>query len=419
MPRSAEPRLDVYFREDLVGRLRLDERRRFVFQYERKWLDTQRAIPLSLSLPLRDQPFLDDAARPFFANLLPEAEIRKVIARRLRISEENDFALLKAIGGECAGAVSVFPVGTRPLGEEGYRDLSDEELNKIVAELPRKPLLTGEKGIRLSLAGAQNKLPVYAEGDRIFVPTGNAPTTHILKPPIPGFEETVENEAFCMMLAERIGLSVPKVSLRRGREMLYLVERFDRIRDVTGKVLRLHQEDFCQALGILPEEKYESEGGPSLSRCFALLKERSASPAADQRALILWVVFNQVIGNADAHAKNLAILYSPAGPRLAPFYDLLCTRVYSDLSDRLAMRIGGENRPAWIQPRHWERFSADVGIKPGLIRRIVEEMSEKMAPAADSLAKDFASAYGETMVVEKIVRSIKKFTSRQKIQSGK
>lgn len=418
MPRRAEPQLDVYFREDLVGRLRLDEGRRFIFQYQTKWLDTPGAIPLSLSLPLREQPFIEDAARPFFANLLPEAEIRKAIARRLRISEENDFALLKAIGGECAGAVSIFPEGTRPLEEKGYREISDEELDRIIAELRRKPLLAGDKGIRLSLAGAQNKLPVYIEGDRIFIPTGSAPTTHILKPPIPGFEQTVENEAFCMMMAERMGLSVPRVSLRRGREMLYLVERYDRIRDVTGKVLRLHQEDFCQALGILPEEKYESEGGPSLSRCFALLKERSASPAADHRALILWAVFNQLIGNADAHAKNLAILYSPAGPRLAPFYDLLCTRVYSDLSDRLAMRIGGENRPAWIQPRHWERFSVDVGIKPGLIRRIVDEMSEKMAPAADSLAEEFESTYGETMIVEKILRSMKKFTSRQKIQES-
>jgi serine/threonine-protein kinase HipA len=417
MPKSVpEPRLDVYLRDDLVGRLWLDERRRFVFQYERKWLETHGATPLSLSLPLREQPFLDDAARPFFSNLLPEAEIRRVIARRLRISEKNDFALLKAIGGECAGAVSIFPEGVRPSEKEGYRELSDEELSRMVAELPRKPMLAGERGIRLSLAGAQNKLPAYMEGDRISIPTGNAPTTHILKPPIPGFEETVENEAFCMMLAERMGLSVPKVSLRRGRDMLYLVERYDRIRDVTGKVIRLHQEDFCQALGILPEEKYEREGGPSLSRCFALLKERSASPAADQRALILWVVFNRLIGNADAHAKNLAILYTSAGPRLAPFYDLLCTRVYPDLSDRLAMRIGGENRPTWIQPRHWERFSADVGIKAGLIRRIVDEMSEKVVPAADSLGQDFTSAYGGTTIVGKIIRLIKKSAAGRKIK---
>jgi serine/threonine-protein kinase HipA len=417
MPKSVpEPRLDVYLRDDLVGRLWLDERRRFVFQYEEKWLEMHGAMPLSLSLPLRGQSFLDDVARPFFSNLLPEAEIRRVIARRLRISEKNDFALLKAIGGECAGAVSIFPEGVRPSEKEGYRELSDEALSRIVAELPRKPMLAGESGIRLSLAGAQNKLPVYMEGDQISIPTGNAPTTHILKPPIPGFEETVENEAFCMMLAERMGLSMPKVSLQRGRDVIYFVERFDRIRDVTGKVVRLHQEDFCQALGILPEEKYESEGGPSLSRCFALLKERSVSPAADQRALILWVVFNRLIGNADAHAKNLAILYTSVGPRLAPFYDLLCTRVYSDLSDRLAMRIGGENRPTWIQPRHWERFSADVGIKAGLIRRIVDEMSEKVVPAADSLAQDFTSAYGVTRIVGKIVRLIKKSAAGRKIK---
>jgi len=408
--KGQESGLAVYFRDDPVGRLRLDERNRFVFQYDRAWLQKEGAIPLSLSLPLGEQPYEDDKARPFFANLLPEAEIRKIIARLFRISEKNDFGLLREIGGECAGAVSVLPEGVRSSVKGGYREVNEAQLHKIIVELPRRPLLAGDKGIRLSLAGAQHKLPVYIEEDRIFLPTGNAPSSHILKPPISGFEGTVENEAFCMMLAARMGLSMPKAVIRHGLDTLYLVERYDRMRDEEGKVLRLHQEDFCQALGMLPEHKYESEGGPPLARCFALLKDKSVSPAADRRMLILWLVFNWLIGNADGHAKNLAILYTIRGPRLAPFYDIMCTRVYPDLADRLAMRIGGENRPRWIQRRHLDRLGNDVGIKPRLIQRIVDEMSERMAPAADAVAEDFVNAYGDCTIVGKIVDLIRKLT---------
>lgn len=405
-------RLDVYLGAQLVGRLWLDERRRFVFQYDAEWQAHQGAIPLSLSLPLQEKPYVDDAARPFFSNLLPEAEIRNMIARRLGISEKNDFALLKEIGGECAGAVSLLPEGSFRYVKPGYREINEEELHKVVTELPRKPLLAGEKGIRLSLAGAQNKLPVYMEGDRIFLSTGNAPSTHIIKPPIAGLKGTVENEAFCMMLAARIGLSVPNVTLRLGMDRLYIVERYDRERDHEDKVRRLHQEDFCQALGILPEQKYEAEGGPSLARCFSLLREKSTRPAADRKALLIWVVFNLLIGNADAHAKNLAIFYSKGGSGLAPFYDLMCTRVYPDLTDRLAMRIGSESRPNWIQPRHWERLSEEVGIKARLIHRIVGEISQDIIPIADSVARDFMDTYGYTAIVEKIVHFIGKMAER-------
>ena len=407
-----EGRLNVFFRDHLVGRLWLDERRRFVFEYDAGWLGQKGAIPLSLSLPIRREPYIDDSARPFFANLLPESEIRKVIARQLRISEENDFAILREIGGECAGAVSVFPEDSFPRENPGYREIDEEELHRIIAELPRRPFLVGEKGVRLSLAGAQNKLPIYMEGNRIFIATGNAPSTHILKPPIQGLAETVENEAFGMMLASRMGLSVPKATIRPGRDRLYIVERFDREREKDGKILRLHQEDFCQALGVLPDQKYESEGGPSLARCFGLLKERSTSPAADQKALLSWVIFNFLIGNADAHPKNLAILYTARGPRLASFYDLICTQVYPDLADRMAMRIGGENRPDWMQSRHWERFSAEINIKPRLILQTLREMAQRILLQADALAKFFNDDFGPSAIVGKILDGLKNQASR-------
>jgi len=401
--------LDVHFRDKLAGCLWLDERRRFVFQYDDGWLKSSGVFPLSLSLPLRQESFTDDAARPFFANLLPEGEVRELIARQFRLSEQNVFALLEKIGGECAGAVSILPRGAKPVDRSGYRELDEEGLHKVLAELPNRPLLAGEKGIRLSLAGAQNKLPVFIDDkQKIHIATGNSPSTHILKPPIPRIEESVENEAFCMTLAWRMGLPVARVLIRKNRDTILVVSRYDREQKGDGTVFRLHQEDFCQALGILPEQKYESEGGPSLERCFALLKEHSIRPAADQRAMLGWVIFNVLVGNADGHAKNLSILFTDKGPRLAPFYDLICTQVYPDLTEKTAMRIGGENRPPWIERRHWVRFGDSVAIKSSLVLKTLRDMSTALMPTAQTLSIDFTNSYGPCPIVEKILVVMRK-----------
>jgi len=381
--------LDVYLREQKIGRLRLDEKRRFVFQYNAVWINRQDAVPLSLRLPLRAEPYPDDLARPFLSNLLPEGEIKRVIARRLQISENNDFAMLKSIGGECAGAVSMLPSGQTPTVKPGYRELKEEELHRVIIDLPRRPLMAGEEGMRLSLAGAQNKLPIYMEGHRIFIASGNAPSSHVLKPPIKDLEDTVGNEAFCMSLAQSIGLAAPMGVIRHGLDRLFIITRSDRSRDRDGRLVRLHQEDFCQALGFLPEHKYESEGGPALPQCFGLLQEKSIRPAADRMALLRWTIFNFLIGNADAHGKNLAMLFTDRGPCLAPFYDLICTQVYPDLTEKQAMKIGGENRPPWIQRKHWERLGKTVGIKPGFVLKTLQDMATSVMPSAQKLADDF------------------------------
>jgi serine/threonine-protein kinase HipA len=281
-------------------------------------------------------------------------------------------------------------------------------LHRIITELPRRPLLAGEKGIRLSLAGAQNKLPVYMEGDKVFIAGGNSPSTHIIKPPIPGFEGTVENEAFCMTLAGRVGLSVPAVFIRKQLDTLLVVERYDRKKDPSGVILRLHQEDFCQALGILPDQKYESEGGPKLSQCFLLLRDYSTRPAADQRSLLSWVIFNALIGNADAHAKNLAMLYAEKGPRLAPFYDLLCTQVYPDLAEKYAMKIGGENRPDWLQLHHWERLADELSLKKRFVLDMIQRMTGTIIIEAEKLAGDFQREQGAKAIIEEILALIRK-----------
>lgn len=403
--------LDVYFRDRLVGRLRLDEQRRFAFQYETEWIEDSHAIPISISLPLRLEPYAADSARPFFANLLPEGEIRRLITRRFGVSERNDYALLEKIGGECAGAFSVLPQGLRPAESPGYRALDEDELHNIIAELPRKPLLAGEEGVRLSLAGAQNKLPVYMESGNVFIARGNSPSTHIIKLPIPGFKETVENEAFCMALAGKTGLLVPGVFIRKNMDILLVVERYDRRREPDGKVTRLHQEDFCQALGILPDQKYESEGGPSLQQCFTLIRENSIRPAADQKSLLSWVIFNAIIGNADAHAKNLAILYTARGPQLAPFYDLLSTQIYPELSEKYAMKIGGENRADWLQLRHWEKLADALSLKKRFVLKTVRDTAAIIISNAEIIAEDFHKSHEDVKIIAKILTLIQKRAS--------
>lgn len=365
----------VQIDETVVGRLWLDDRKHFCFQYDTAWLTTSQ-IPLSLSLPLRTEPYLDDECHPFFANLLPEEKIRVVIARNLGLSLNNDYGLLEKIGGDCAGAVSLYPeTGLSPREPGTYRRLTLDELNTIISELPQRPLLAGERGIRLSLAGAQKKLPVYFDEQNFHLGLGSAPSNYIIKPPMEDLDGTVENEAFCMALAQAVGLTVPATFIHQHHETRVLaIKRYDRIATDNG-IRRLHQEDFCQALRIHPEFKYESEGGPSMTACFDLVRRTSRTSGKDVLSLINWVIFNYLVGNSDAHSKNLSLLLLPDGPVLAPFYDLISTRIYNHygMTSGLAIHIGGESDPDALRKKHWEQFAEEIGVKPRLVlTRIIE-----------------------------------------------
>lgn len=381
--------------EVVVGRLWLGERKRFCFQYDKEWLERSK-IPLSLLLPLRPEPYLDDESHPFFANLLPEEKIRAVIARNLGISLNNDFGLLERIGGDCAGAVSLYPETVKPQHEPSrYRQLSPDELAAIIRELPRRPLLAGEKGIRLSLAGAQKKLPVFYDDEHFYLGYGALPSNYIIKPAIEDLDGTVENEAFCMALAGEVGLEVPRSFIHQYEDTrVFVIKRYDRA-TTTDETKRLHQEDFCQTLGVPPEFKYETEGGPSLAACFNLLRNSSTRSGKDVLSLLNWVIFNYLIGNSDAHGKNLSLLLLPEGPILAPFYDLLSTRIYAHygLAEGLAMKIGGENDPSAIRKKHWELFAEEVGIKPRLVLTRVTDLAQKIQTARLQLFKGSFAPY--------------------------
>lgn len=382
------PVLDVWWDRRNVGRLMQDRHGDLSFAYAPEWLDRKEAPPLSASLPKRPEPFSRRECRPFFGGLLPEQSQRRAAAGILGVSAGNDFALLDKLGGDVAGALQLLPEGERPADPSigAPKVLDDDALVGVLDALPHRPLLAGEEGLRLSLAGAQSKLPVVLLERRVALPAAGQPTTWILKPPIDRFPSTTENEAFVMRLAGAIDLDVAPVEARvvGGRRFL-MVMRYDRRADPEGHVHRLHQEDFCQALGVPPELKYASEGGPTLADCFALLRRMVDRPAADLLRLLDAVIFNLIVGNADAHGKNFSILYDD-GIRLAPLYDLLATAAYPELSPKMAMRIGKRAMLGEMDDAAWSAFAAEAGLGLPLVRRRITEISDRIRDTATAVA---------------------------------
>ena len=388
--------LDVYLHSEFVGHLMQDDGGQMIFQYAESWLQRPGASPLSQSLPLRKERFSQNECRGYFGGILPEESKREIIARNLGISARNDYAMLEQIGGECAGAVTFVPTGEAlPESKYRYRALSTEELAAVLRELPRRPLLAGDEGVRLSLAGAQDKIAVRVDGDEISLPLGGAPSTHILKPGGDRFKGVVANEALCMKLAAAIGIPAAKVEARTVEGMEYLlVERYDRLyRADPGQepvLERLHQEDFCQALGIVSEMKYQKEGGPSLKQCFALLREVSSTPVIDLSRLLDAVIFNYLIGNNDAHGKNFSLLYRGIATddievSLSPLYDSLSTVYYPEISRTMAMKLGGEYSSEKVMPRNFEQFAEEAGLAKPMVKRRVMEVIEAILSALSAL----------------------------------
>lgn len=269
------------------------------------------------------------------------------------------------------GAVTFIPEGERLSQHPGsYKQITDQELAKILKQLPTRPLMAGADGIRLSLAGAQDKIAVYIEGGKTFIPIDGAFSTHIIKPANERFKGLILNEYLCMKLAGLVGLPVAKAEMASADGVEYLlIERFDRQLNKGGKKLRIHQEDFCQALGIVSEMKYEAEGGPTLKGCFNLLRSISSRPALDLQRLLDAVIFNFLIGNNDAHAKNFSILFtSKDNIGFAPLYDLLSTAYYPELSDKMAMKLGGEYVADKIRLKHFEKLSDDTELAKPRVR---------------------------------------------------
>ena len=401
-------KLDVYLQEHRVGCLEQANSGDLVFTYDADYL-TIAKYGISLSLPLQKENFTGPMVKSFFSGLLPEEGVRERLAKHLGLSEKNAFSLLEAVGGDCAGALALHPHGGSSAETSNDIEVLDtQRLNEILNIIKHRPMLAGDDGYRLSLAGAQDKLAVGFRDGHVLLMKGG-PTTHILKPMIEHVTDSVYNELFCMKLAKMVGLDVPEVSLHFvGDIPYYLVERYDRQASKEGIVTRIHQEDFCQALGIAPEMKYEREGGPSITACQDVIATHVVRPAVDQVSFLNILLFNYLIGNADAHGKNFSLLYKSDKPELAPAYDLLSTAIYDDLSEKMAMKIGGKYKPRDVYLRHFHQLVPDTQAAQSVMNRQIKMMSEKMRDVAPALKESLQAEGLLSDVFDEIIAIIEK-----------
>jgi len=407
--------LSVFYDGRTVGTLTLLESQQMQFEYSSEWSSNKSSFPISISLPL-DASFDPTTSHRFFANLLPEGNVRLQICRMLGISSDNDFVLLKAIGGDCAGALTITAKagGSEKQKDDTsrnrYQEVSEDQLASWSVGTPEAfSAITGRNEVRLSLAGAQDKLPVHVQDGRILVPIGNTPSTHLLKFASPFYSHLPENETFVTMLARAVGLPAVEIVLRKTkRASVALIARYDRVRE-NDHYRRLHQEDFCQALGISPASKYQNEGGPSLQQCADILRRHSTFPVVDLQRLLHWSLFNLIAGNADAHGKNISLLYENSRSiRLAPFYDLVCTRNYDNISRHSAMSIGGSTDPGQIRLSHLQTLATDLRINAKTVIDTANRLCDQISDALTETAQKFEFQFGPSPVLERIPLIIRK-----------
>jgi len=395
--------LIAYLAEHRVGRLIRKDNGNLQFRYDEGY----DGPPLSHAIPVQAEAHPHAVCHAVFGGLLPEGDGREALARALGVSSGNDFGLLAEVGGDCAGASTLLPSDTAIDLEPRTRTLDDDQLDGLLRALPQRPLgADPSEGVRLSLAGAQPKLPVVIEDGRVALPLNAAtPTTHILKPEPARFPGLVANEAFCMRLAHAASLTVAHVEQATTPSGLpYLVvERYDR--DLTSDpIRRLHQEDACQALGVPSDRKYQAEGGPGVREVAGLLRAATAVPALELPRLWEALVFNWLIGNCDAHGKNFSLLYDSGAPTLAPLYDLVSTVAYPELTTRLAMRIDGAVHIEEAGMDAWVRLAGEIGVSERFARRTTAAVLERVIDAIREARVDDADPMATAIVRQ--VRSI-------------
>ena len=385
--------LIVLYHGDKIAELRYDRQvDTLSWCYQDDWIRSAQSFPASLSLQ-QDAPS-DETIRHFLQGFLPDnPEVLASWSKRFHVSARNPFDLLTNVGEDCAGALQfVQPERTSAIlsGElDQLIPLNKEQLAERIKDLRLQeqaiPLFDAQG--RFSLAGAQSKDALHLKDEQWYLPLGNIPTTHILKPQLRDYEQHSLNEHTCLALAKASGLPGAKSFLTTiAQEPVICVERYDRQRSSDGTVKRIHQEDFCQALGINPERKYQNHGGPTPSQIISLISSFSSSAETDIDNFIRALALNWAIAGTDAHAKNYSILHAPGGfLRLAPFYDLASYLPYSDPKSRkvkMAMKYGHTYHLHKIDRHQWETLASECKLKPKRVLPLVAGYLEKLRDEA-------------------------------------
>jgi serine/threonine-protein kinase HipA len=404
--------LNVFLNSRQVGQLSRKPTGAIEFQYDPAWLAWENALPVSVSLPLREDAYTGDPVLAVFEGLLPDnEEVRRKVAARVHAGGTDAYSLLGAIGHDCVGALQFLPPesGPGPAGEVKGTPIEDDEIAALIRNLGTAPLgIGGDAGFRISIAGAQEKTALLFWRNRWYKPEGATATTHIFKPSIGqiphGLDLTfsVENEYLCLKLLAAFGLPAAKASMATLAERrVLIVERFDRRWTKDHRLLRLPQEDCCQALSVPPVRKYESDGGPGIEAVIKFLRG-SDSPQEDQSKFLKAGIAFWLLGATDGHAKNFSIFLSPGGRyRMAPLYDVLSAQPNVDAGQirhnrfKLAMAVG-DNRH-WVVdqvlPRHFVQSAGNAGVGEKVAGAILDELADtaltKVEEALASLPNNF------------------------------
>lgn len=399
-----------------VGTLDVAKDGRLSFQYDD---DYSLSHPLSLAMPFSKETYEHDAAGPFFDGLLPDnINVRKKLAAHFQLDVSDDYGLLYELGADCPGAITIHPLASEVIPESRvtpeYLVMSEADLAQHIRELPQKPLFVDVDGeIRLSLAGVHNKAALVLVKKQLALPKGRTPTTHIVKVDIDGLPDSVKVEHFCLQIAAELGIDAVRSDVKQAEDVSFLlINRYDRaIGDVDGNryVRRLHQEDFCQALGRFPREKYEKEGGPGWKECFDLMR-RTADPITSLTELLRRAIFQFLIGNPDAHAKNYSLVYKADGTHLSKLYDVNNAAAYrehyKEQRPRLAMFVGGERDPTLLTADNWTRFAKEVGVTSDIVHTEIKGMAHRIGETVHAVREKFKGTVADTRLCDLVVEDV-------------
>lgn len=446
MPRRRQNApLRVLLNNRIVGHLTKAPGGAISFVYDQAWLDWEYALPVSLSLPLREEPYRGAPVAAVFENLLPDSDaLRRRVAERVGAAGADTYSLLAAIGADCVGALQFVAADNDHHDHDDHchggddpnmivgTPVDDHAIEAMLRGLAQAPLGLGrDDPFRISVAGAQEKTALLWHEGRWLKPHGKTPTTHILKTQIGqlpngvDLADSVENEYYCLKLAEAFGLPANQVTMQSfGRTRALVIERFDRRWTRAGRLLRLPQEDCCQALSVAPARKYQSDGGPGIVDVLTLLKG-SDEPAADQQTVFKAQILFWLIGATDGHAKNFSVFLSPGGSyRLTPLYDILTAQPSLDSRQiqrkqmKLAMSVGARchYRIEEIVGRHFVQTGQQAGLPKTLVNKAIEDMADNAVDAlektAQALPADFPATIHES-VSAGVLKRVRQLTVRE------